>query len=221
MMFSEQRYAPVFPLSNLTLFPQTTAVYHIFESRYREMVGSALEGEKHIAMALLKPGYEDHYYSNPEIYPMGCLGEITSYEELEEGKYNIVLRGISRVGFGELVQDYPYRVANLHNLEENDLQDDFQADKEALLQRLDYLAQHSSEEIDFSPLLSREESSISLINLVAKTLPIPPEDQYELFTLDRIRDRVDRVLWYLDDHIDTMELMKRVDPLSNNNISMN
>lgn len=220
-MSSNTRYAPVFPLPNLTLFPQTSAVYHIFESRYREMVTSALEGERLIAMALLKPGYEESYYGNPEIFPMGCLGEINSFEELEDGKFNIVLKGLERVGFGELVQDYPYRVATLTNLDEDDIETDLQLEKEALLQRLDYLAKHSEEKIDFSPLLHRDQSGISLVNLVAKTLPVTPEEQYELLSMDKVRERAERVLWYLDDHIDTMALMEKVDPTSWENMTLN
>ena len=220
-MSDEKRYAPIFPLPNLNLFPQTSAIYHIFEKRYREMVHSALEGNRLIAMALLKPGYEEHYYGNPEIYPMGCLGEINSYEELEDGKYNIVLKGLERVGFGELVQDYPYRVATLTRLDESDLTADFQLEKEALLQRLDYLAKHSEEEIDFSPLLHKDQSGISLINLIAKTLPISAEEQYGLLAMDRLQERAAKVLWYLDDHIDTMALMEQVDPQSWENLSLN
>lgn len=220
-MSSDKRYAPLFPLPNLNLFPQTTAAYHIFESRYREMLAGALEGEKLIAMALLKPGYEEGYYGNPEVYPMGCLGEISSCEKLEDGNYNIVLKGLERVGFGELVQDYPYRVATLTSLEESDLNADLKEEKESLLQRLKYLAEHSSEDLDFSPLLHKDQSGVSLVNLVAKTLPVSAEEQYELLAMDQIRNRAERVLWYLDDHIDTIALMEQMDPQAWDNLTLN
>jgi len=91
-------HAPIFPLPTVNLFPETTASYHIFEPRYVEMIESVLEGDGLLAMGVLKPGYEEDYYGTPEIFPVGCLGKIQSYEKLENGKYNIVLEGLFRVG---------------------------------------------------------------------------------------------------------------------------
>lgn len=214
-------YAPVFPLSSLNLLPETTAVYHIFEPRYRKMITSALEGDRCIAMALLKPGFEENYYGNPEIYPVGCLGSISRVEHLEDGNFNIILEGRERVGLGELVQDYPFRVVRLQRLPENDLEEAFEDERHQLQVRLEYLARHASEEVDFSPLLRGGESFRSLLNLVAKTLPLDVEAQYGLLTMDSMRERARRILWHLDDHIDTLELLKRVDPSTSDDISLN
>ena len=49
---------PLFPLPNVVLFPRAVLPLHIFEDRYKAMITDALRGNRLIAMALLKPGWE-------------------------------------------------------------------------------------------------------------------------------------------------------------------
>ena len=214
-------HAPIFPLPTVNLFPETTASYHIFEPRYVEMVESVLEGDGLLAMGVLKPGYEEDYYGTPEIYPVGCLGRIQSYEKLENGKYNIVLEGLFRVGFGEVVKDNPYRVAEIIELPESDSRNDFIDEREDLLLRLNYLVEQSPDTLDFTPILGEQESFIALVNLVARTLPLRNDEQYSLLSMDSVRERTNRILWLIDDQIETIELLKRVDPRITDDISLN
>ena len=209
---SETIFAPIFPLPTVDLFPEITAGYHIFEPRYLEMIQSVLEGDGLLAMATLQPGYESSYYGTPDIYPVGCLGQVRSYEEQEDGNLNIVLEGLYRVGFGQMIKDNPFRVAELHELAEHDHSADFKDEREDLLLRLNYLVEHSPDELDFSPILGGEESFVSLVNLVARTLPLPNGEHYRLLAMDSIRERASRILWHIDDQIETIELLKRVDP---------
>jgi Lon protease-like protein len=97
---------PVFPLPNVVLFPTVSLPLHIFEPRYREMVGDALEGDRIIGMALLRPGWEGSYDGRPPIYPLGCAGLITHAERLSDGRYNIVLRGLEKF---RVVREYEHR----------------------------------------------------------------------------------------------------------------
>ncbi|MBC8377267.1 MAG: LON peptidase substrate-binding domain-containing protein [FCB group bacterium] len=214
-------HAPIFPLPTVNLFPETTASYHIFEPRYVEMIESVLEGGGLLAMGVLKPGYEEDYYGTPEIFPVGCLGKIQSYEKLENGKYNIVLEGLFRVGFGEIVKDNPFRVAELIELPESDSENDFIDEREDLLLRLNYLVEQSPDTLDFSPILGEQESFIALVNLVARTLPLKNDEQYALLSMDSVRERANRILWLIDDQIETIELLKRVDPRITDDISLN
>ncbi|NIP37926.1 MAG: LON peptidase substrate-binding domain-containing protein [Candidatus Dadabacteria bacterium] len=105
--------APVFPLSNVVLFPNVLLPLHIFEKRYQKMVADALSGEKIITMSLLKPGWENCYYGCPEIYKTACMGRIVSTEYFDDGRSNIVLYGLKRVELSEIKQDLPYRMAHL------------------------------------------------------------------------------------------------------------
>ncbi len=102
---------PIFPLPDVVLFPHTTVPLHIFEPRYREMVRDALAGDKRIAMALLKPGWEKDYYGRPPVYPIAGAGEIVRHEELPDGRFNILLRGTMRIGIhSELPAQKSYRI---------------------------------------------------------------------------------------------------------------
>ncbi|HUE85324.1 MAG TPA: LON peptidase substrate-binding domain-containing protein [Vicinamibacterales bacterium] len=87
---------PIFPLPNVVLFPNVFLPLHIFEERYRQMVTDALGGERMIGMVLLQPGYEEGHEGAPPIYRVGCAGLITHVERLNDGCFNIVLRGLER-----------------------------------------------------------------------------------------------------------------------------
>src|SRR5581483_8559229 len=89
--------ARLFPLPNLVLFPHVMQPLHIFEPRYRQMTTDALDGDRLIALALLRPGWEADYDGKPVIYPVACLGRIVAEQRLEDGRYNILLRGLSRI----------------------------------------------------------------------------------------------------------------------------
>ena len=82
---------PIFPLSNFILFPETTTPLNIFEPRYIQMVDDAMKSHRIIGM--IQPKKNDKI---PNLYDIGCAGKITSFHETEDGRYLIVLVGISR-----------------------------------------------------------------------------------------------------------------------------
>ena len=87
---------PIFPLPSVVLFPNVFLPLHIFESRYRQMIADSLSGDRIIGMVLLKPGYENDYEGRPPIYLTGCSGLITHVERMDDGRYNLVLRGLEK-----------------------------------------------------------------------------------------------------------------------------
>src|SRR3954463_15099113 len=109
---------PIFPLPNVVLFPNVFLPLHIFEPRYRDMVGDALEGDRIIGMALLQPGYEKTYEGRPPVYAVGCAGVITHAERLADGRYNIVLRGIEKFRITGEEPGKPYRLAQVESVGE-------------------------------------------------------------------------------------------------------
>ena len=114
----EQDVIAVFPLPNVVFFPHTELPLHIFEPRYCEMINDTVQNQQWIGMFLLQPGWQDDYYGNPPIYPVGCAGEMIRCENLPEGKFNILLSGVARVRALETVQDYPYRKVRVQILPE-------------------------------------------------------------------------------------------------------
>ena len=100
----------VFPLPSAVLFPHTPLPLHIFEPRYRDLVKAALVGDRVMAMAQLEPGFESSYAGRPRMRPMICAGVIAWHEELEGGRYNIIVQGTVRARIlEELPPDHPYR----------------------------------------------------------------------------------------------------------------
>jgi len=102
---------PIFPLSTVVLFPKIHLPLHIFEPRYREMVQDILKGDRLIGIALLKEGWEEGYYQNPRVHLVGCIGKLIGYQALEDGRYNIILSGLTRFKIKEEFHDKSYRQA--------------------------------------------------------------------------------------------------------------
>jgi Lon protease-like protein len=95
--------------------PGTMLPLHIFEPRYRAMVADALAGDRTIGMAMLYPGWESEG-DDPRIYSVGGAGEIVESEELEDGRYNILLEGRFRYRVVEEAPANPYRVARVEEI---------------------------------------------------------------------------------------------------------
>jgi uncharacterized protein len=87
---------PIFPLPNVVLFPGVFLPLHVFEDRYRELVKDTLAEDRLIGMTLLRPGWDQNADGRPPVYPVGCVGLISHIEELEDGRYNLVLRGVEK-----------------------------------------------------------------------------------------------------------------------------
>lgn len=104
---------PLFPLPGVVLFPRAVLPLHIFEHRYRLMTADALAGDRLVAMALLKPGWERDYHGRPAIEPVVCVGRILNSERLPDGKYNFLLQGELRATVVREHTDRPYRYARL------------------------------------------------------------------------------------------------------------
>jgi Lon protease-like protein len=113
---------PLFPLPNVVFFPDAYLPLHIFEERYRAMTRQALGGTRVIGMTVLREGWQDDYEGAPPIYATGCAGAIVHHEQLEDGRFNIVLRGLARF---EVEQELPsttmpFRIARVRWHQEAD-----------------------------------------------------------------------------------------------------
>jgi len=113
-----ENLVPLFPLPSTVFYPNTLLPLHIFESRYRQMITRALEGDSQIGMVLLRPGWENDYYGHPAIVSIGCMGKIEKHSKLPEGKYNILLCGLHRFRILKEVRGKVYRRAQVELLQE-------------------------------------------------------------------------------------------------------
>ena len=117
---------PVFPLSNFIVFPNTTVPLNIFEPRYLKMTEDAMASDRLIGMIQPKKTGE---LRKPDLFDVGCVCRIVSFNETDDGRYIIILKGINRFKkinevdnkklYRELNVDYNFFV-NDKNSEEED-----------------------------------------------------------------------------------------------------
>lgn len=80
----------VFPLPGALLFPGMHLPLHIFEPRYRALVSDAMARDRRIGMVQPRGAGEP-----PPLFDIGCVGRIADVEALEDGRYNLILEGLS------------------------------------------------------------------------------------------------------------------------------
>ena len=103
---------PVFPLSNFIIFPDTTVPLNIFEPRYIQMVDDCMKSNR--VMGMIQPKKTGNL-KKPDLYNVGCVGKITSFNETEDGRYLIVLNGISRFKIiNEVSTNKLYRICKVN-----------------------------------------------------------------------------------------------------------
>ena len=107
----------LFPIAGAILLPGMQLPLHIFEPRYRSLVGDALARDRLIGV--VQPSDDG---KRPDLFAIGCLGRIEDVEALEDGRYNIVLQGLQRFTIKtELDVKTPFRQAEAELWEEDEL----------------------------------------------------------------------------------------------------
>ena len=99
---------PIFPLPNCVLLPGGLLPLHVFEPRYRELTRDCLATHQLMGVARLRPGYEQTYYGRPPVYDRIGVGRIICSEELPDGRFALLLRGVARV---EIARELPFERA--------------------------------------------------------------------------------------------------------------
>jgi Lon protease-like protein len=109
----------LFPLPNLVFFPHVVQPLHVFEPRYRQLMQDTLASDRLMTLILLRPGWEGEYEGQPELHSVACLGRVVADQMLPDGRYNLLLRGLTRVRIvEEVVTDKLYRSARVEVLED-------------------------------------------------------------------------------------------------------
>jgi Lon protease-like protein len=203
---------PIFPLPNAVLFPKTLMPLRIFEERYRTMTREVLAGDSQIVLVLLREGWELDYQGNPAVHDVACLGKIETYEELEDGKYDIVLAGTHRVRLIHEVRHSPYRKAEVEVLEDKAC-DDGSAEVirrrnhlGGLFTRFTELATGGKYRAgELVPQFDFE----SLVNMVASTLNLPPQEKQQLLEMDDLLQRCDGLIPVLQRQLEALILVRK------------
>lgn len=161
------------------------------------MLADALEGERLIGMAVLKPGWEEKYAGNPDIYPSACLGTILKNEPMPDGRSNILLLGLKRVRIKEILKPLPYRTACVEILE--DSQEGLNPEENpAILKKL--LELYGEIVIEFAggkqnfPTLSNTGLGLAeMTDALAASLGLPIDQQVEFLGETNVAQRCQRL----------------------------
>lgn len=182
---------PVFPLPSALLLPRGRLPLNIFEPRYLAMLDDTLKTE-HRLIGMIQPFEGEE--TPPRLHMIGCAGRVTSLSETEDGRYLIVLSGVSRFRVTEELDGFtPYRrvtpawadfASDLGSGE--DLEDWDRDDFLVLLQRFFEIANLSS---DWDSM--READTEMLINSLSMMCPFAIEEKQALLEAPRLSDRAD------------------------------
>jgi len=200
--------APIFPLPDVVLFPHAVLPLHIFEARYRSMIGDSLKSNRLIVLARLKDDYEELYYTKQApIYEKACLGRINADHKLPDGRYHLYLEGVVRVTIQqELETDLAYRVGRV-KLHRDRHQFSELFDPQVQADRLLQLFRHQIEDVaGQEPLLKILESNLklgTLCDFLAYASPLEIDQKQLLLEETNIEKRSRLLVQLLAELIET------------------
>ena len=103
---------PIFPLSNFIIFPEINVPLNIFEPRYVQMIDDSMKSNRLIGMIQPK---KTGMLNKPDLYDVGCVGKITNFNETSDGKYFIIINGVSRFKITkEISTEKLYRICKIN-----------------------------------------------------------------------------------------------------------
>jgi len=187
------------------------------------MVADALSSDRMIGMVLLKAGWEHEYEGRPPVYPVGCSGLITHVERLDDGRYNIVLRGIERFRILDENHERSYRRGNVEPMAEQALAAEDRAALRRHRSRLEALVAPTIErDFDETSASTAERrpggdsmnasgmADEELVNALAQYLDLEPVEKQALLERRGLRDRAASLVELLEMKI----MLGRTPPVS-------
>ncbi len=106
---------PVMPLPGVLLFPNALLPLHIFEPRFRAMLAHALDDDRMLCVALVRPEREQ-WRTSADFFPVSTVGLIRACVGRSDGTSDLILQGIRRVRFSDFEQESPFPIARIKPL---------------------------------------------------------------------------------------------------------
>ena len=180
----------IFPLSNAVFFPKTMLPLNIFEDRYIQLVKDCMKEEKMFGM--VQPRYDAKNPKKPEVYKVGCLGKIVSFNETSDKRFVITLSGIIRFKIKEeLENEKLYRKFNvdysdfLQDLENKNLKTDSENN---IFKKIKIFFEKVNYAVEYNELVKLEFEQ--LINTVCMISPFSIKEKQRLIECININDKL-------------------------------
>jgi uncharacterized protein len=209
---SKRVLLPIFPLPDVVFFPETELPLHVFEPRYRELVSDALDGERTIGVQLLDPTRPIDPEGRAGMFEIGCAGTIVDYEPLDDGRSNILLKGLFRYRIGSERGGKAYRLAEVEQIpivplpREGPSTPGPREMRRLLTQMISRLGRSVGR--TEASILPSDLSDEGLVNEAASRLGLDADDRYKLLSMDQLSERY---TWVVS-HIATIQ--QRLDLLA-------
>jgi len=184
---------PIFPLSNFIVFPDTTVPLNIFEKRYLKMIDDSMSGDRIIGM--IQPKKHENQ-NRPDLFNIGCACRITSFNETEDGRYIIIIKGLNRFKIiNEIKNDKLYREVNadyeLYLEDKNSEKDNFDFSKiEKILDELKLLFQKRGYQINWKDL--EGQNVYQTLSALSMASPFTIQEKQILLETKNLEDRKNR-----------------------------
>lgn len=173
----------IFPLPGAILFPGLQLPLHIFEPRYRALVGDALARDRRIAMIQPQTALE-----GAPLFEVGCVGRIEEVEALDDGRYNIILSGEHRFRMlRELDAKTPFRQIEADLLGEPDDAPLSAVERASFEQEARNFADRQGYSVDWDSVATLDDAS--LINGVSQIAPFDVAAKQALLEAEDITAR--------------------------------
>ncbi|MCZ8370939.1 MAG: LON peptidase substrate-binding domain-containing protein [Porphyrobacter sp.] len=174
---------PIFPLTGAVLFPGMQLPLHIFEPRYRAMVGDALIRDRLIAMIQPQRATE-----GAPLYQVGCVGRIGEIQAMDDGRYNLILEGTTRFRMvRELDVTTAYRQVEAEFFDEDEDETLSHAQRGGFEREARAFADSQGYSVDWDSVERLDDRS--LINGVSQIAPFDPASKQALLEAHTLNDR--------------------------------
>ena len=196
---------PLFPLPNVVFFPRMPLPLHVFEPRYREMVRDAARGARLIGMVLLRGDWQHDYYGHPPIFSVGTVGEMVRLEELPDGRFNIVLRGLREFTIVRELDRAAYREATVTWRDK--LVDGLPAGvRDAIRHLVRRYLELRGQEVGDQDVLHANVDDETMVNFLSQHLDVSPLDKQAMLEATTLVERAGRLVDVLEFRLQEMSL---------------
>ena len=173
----------IFPLPGALLFPGMQMPLHIFEPRYRALVGDALVRDRRIAMIQPQRPIE-----GAPLYTVGCVGRIGEIEAMDDGRFNLILEGVSRFRVvRELDVAKAFRQVEAELLPEDADETLTHAQRGGFEREARHFADSQGYSVDWKSVERLDDRS--LINGVSQIAPFDPASKQALLEANSLSER--------------------------------
>jgi hypothetical protein len=173
----------IFPLPGAILFPGLQLPLHIFEPRYRALVGDALVRDRRIAMIQPQKPVE-----GAPLYTVGCVGRIGEIEAMDDGRYNLILEGYSRFKVvRELDVTTAFRQVEAELIDDDEDETLSHAQRGGFEREARHFADVQGYSVDWDSVERLDDQS--LINGVSQIAPFDPASKQALLEANSLTER--------------------------------